>query len=93
MKTRVLIIGIALLLATGAAHAEAYRITGKPDHSKCTNCRTANDHKVFSCIFYYLKRHQQDPRWKRTQYMSRDQAVQDPAALSLAAEGRRACGR
>jgi hypothetical protein len=85
---KLLLTGIAvLLLATGAAHAGSYRITGGPDHSKCANCRTAADHKLFSCIFYYIKKHDQDPRFQRTQYGDLS------GALSLGVEGKRACRR
>src|SRR5262245_12149933 len=83
----------ALFLATGTAHARAERIP-PPDYSQCTRCRSASDQKFFSCAYHYLMRHkQQDPRWKRTQGMSREQIEQSPDALSLASEARRACGR
>ena len=87
MKTTIIVGCAALFLATGTANAGAYRVTGGPDHSKCATCRTAADHKLFSCIFHYIKKHDQDPRFQRTQYGDFS------GALSLGVEGKRACGR
>jgi hypothetical protein len=78
--TVLLLSGIAaLFLATGTAHAE--RIP-PPDHSKCTNCRNAADHKFFSCAYYWL-------------YRNRRQELDNPNADRgrLALEARRGCGR
>jgi hypothetical protein len=55
-----------LLLATGTVHSANAERFPPPDHSQCTNCRTAKDHKFFSCVYYYLMRHrQQDPEQVR----------------------------
>ena len=90
---KALLTGVAVLfLATGAAHARAEHYP-PPDHSKCTNCRTAKDHKDFACMYYYLMRRQQDPRFKRTVGLSRASLMQNPDAASLGLEARRACGR
>src|SRR5262249_25082295 len=89
MRTFFLTSIAVLFLATGAAHARSERIP-PPDYSQCTRCRNASDQKFFSCAYYYIMRHkQQDPRWKRTQGMSRGQIEQSPDALSLASEARR----
>src|SRR5262245_40224219 len=90
---RLLTIIAALFLATGAVHARPSRIP-PPDYSQCTRGRNASDQKFFSCAYHYVMKHkQQDPRFKRTQGMSRGQIEQSPDALSLASESRRACGR
>jgi len=88
---KLLLTGIAaLFLAIGTAHAE--RIP-PPDHSRCTNCRTTADHKLYSCIYYYVMKKQQDPRFGRAQYVPPEQLPQNHDAMSLVLEARRACGR
>jgi hypothetical protein len=89
MKARAhFLAGIAVLfLATGTAHARAEHYP-PPDHSKCTTCKNAKDHRDFA--HYLMKNKQQDPRFRPA---GADARWQNPDFASLAREARKACGR
>ena len=60
-----------------------------PDYSQCTG---SCDPKLFRCVYYYLRRHSQDPRVQRGIRVPRYQLPQNPDYISLRPEARRACG-
>src|SRR5262245_56313452 len=58
--------------------------------------RTKDDYKLFNCIRRYVLRHQQDPRSQHILQQGRQsqaQLKQNPDAVNLTLEARRACGR
>jgi hypothetical protein len=89
---------LALLITTLVAmHAQAEPWGSgivPPEERGCIYCRTKHDYKVFNCARRYMLRHQQDPRFQRLMQQGRQsqaQLRQNPD-LSLALEGKRACG-
>jgi hypothetical protein len=87
------VLAALVALATTLDSARAAQRIPPPDYSKCTNCRTAADQKLFRCLYYYHSRHHlRDPRYLRLRGPS-DLHWGNPDAASLVLEARRACGQ
>ena len=99
MKQLLLASIAALFLTTETAHSQTVPWGSPPvppGERGCVHCRTKDDYKLFSCIRRYLLRHQQDPRSQHISQQGRQseaQLRQNPDAMSLTLEARRACGR
>jgi len=65
----------------------------QPDHSKCTNCRSAADHKKFDCAARWLYKHRQrELNSVGDSELGGTWGNSSPRVQRLAIEAKRACG-